>query len=211
MAFVLQCFLLGNMENACVVASDDNSKKLIMFDAPFGCGKVLKKKFPGYDLEALFLTHGHYDDILGVGELHDKAQQVLAHIADKTMYEHPEVMSSWLDPGEAAFLRPVKVTHYFDGDETVEVAGLQIEARHAPGHSQGGMVFYLPTLQAVIVGDDLFRESIGRTDLPGGSRAVLLKSIREKILTLPDDTCVYPGHGESTTVGYERSNNSFLQ
>jgi glyoxylase-like metal-dependent hydrolase (beta-lactamase superfamily II) len=127
------------------------------------------------------------------------------------MYSHPEVMAAWLDPEEAALLSPVRVTRYLGHDETFDIAGLKIDARHSPGHSKGGLVFYLPELKAAVVGDSLFRGSIGRTDLPGGSHGELLKSIRDKIFSLPDGTRLFPGHGEETTVGWERTNNPFLQ
>jgi glyoxylase-like metal-dependent hydrolase (beta-lactamase superfamily II) len=210
MPFSIQRFSFGNMDNACIVATDKTAKKLVMFDAPFGC-EALLKEFPGFELSALLLTHAHYDHIFGARAVQEKATQVLAHIGDERMYSHPEVMAAWLDPEEAALLSPVRVTRYLGHDETFDIAGLKIDARHSPGHSKGGLVFYLPELKAAVVGDSLFRGSIGRTDLPGGSHGELLKSIRDKIFSLPDDTRLFPGHGEETTVGWERTNNPFLQ
>jgi glyoxylase-like metal-dependent hydrolase (beta-lactamase superfamily II) len=119
-------------------------------------------------------------------------------------------MAVWTDPGEAKLLKPVKVTRYLKADAVFEVAGLTIDARHTPGHSRGGMTYYLPSLNAVVTGDSLFHQSVGRSDLPGGDHARLLAAIQKKILTLPEATRVFPGHGPETTVGFEKLNNPYL-
>ena len=120
-------------------------------------------------------------------------------------------MALWLSPEEAKFLKPIPVSHWFKSKEQLEFLGLPIEVRETPGHSPGGVVYYMPTLKMAVVGDDVFRGSIGRTDLIGGSHPKLLKSIKTEILTLPDETRLFPGHGPETTVGWERANNQFLK
>jgi glyoxylase-like metal-dependent hydrolase (beta-lactamase superfamily II) len=210
MAFTIHCEFFGNMDNTCVVVADEENKKLVIFDAPIGCAKILDEH-PGYELAALIFTHGHYDHILGASVLQGKARQVIAHEGDRNMYEHPEGMVAWTDPGEAELLKPVKVSRYLRADVVFEVAGLTIDARHTPGHSQGGMTYYLPSLNAVVTGDSLFRQSVGRSDLPGGDQEELIGAIRKKILTLPDATRVFPGHGPESTVGFEKLHNPFLR
>ena len=94
--------------------------------------------------------------------------------------------------------------------EKVEVAGVAFQVLHCPGHTPGHMVYFSPALHLALVGDVLFRGSIGRTDLPGGDYATLLRSIAEKLLPLGDDVAVLPGHGPATTIGEERRGNPFL-
>ena len=210
MAYSINCELLGNMDNTCIVVDDEEHKNLVVFDAPIGCATILDEH-PGYELAALIFTHGHYDHLLGASGLQAKARQVIAHEGDRNMYEHPESMVVWTDPGEAELLKPVKVSRYLRADSVFEVAGLTIDARHTPGHSRGGMAYYLPSLNAVVTGDSLFRQSVGRSDLPGGDHEELIEAIRKKILTLPDATRVFPGHGPETTVGFEKLYNPFLR
>ncbi len=104
----------------------------------------------------------------------------------------------------------LKLDHVLRHGDTIALGGETIHVRHVPGHSNGSLVFYLPESNAVIAGDTLFAGSIGRTDLPGGDYATLISAINEQLLSLPDDTMVYPGHGPETTIGDERRNNPFL-
>jgi glyoxylase-like metal-dependent hydrolase (beta-lactamase superfamily II) len=117
--------------------------------------------------------------------------------------------SSWAEPDDVRSL--------VDG-EVLTVAGLQVTVTHAPGHTEGSAMFGLPAApdgvdagSTVITGDVLFAGSIGRTDLPGGDHAAMLASLRDKVLPLPDDAYVLPGHGPSTTIGQERNSNPFLR
>ena len=96
-----------------------------------------------------------------------------------------------------------------DGDE-LNLAGMKIEVLHTPGHTPGGVCFYFPEEEVLFSGDTLFCESVGRTDLPGGSMGALMRSIKERVLKLPDLTVVYTGHGEPTQIGSEKRNNPFL-
>jgi glyoxylase-like metal-dependent hydrolase (beta-lactamase superfamily II) len=93
----------------------------------------------------------------------------------------------------------------------VELGAIKLETLYTPGHAPGHVAFYMPSEKLVFSGDTLFYGSIGRTDLPGGNQARLLKSIREELLTLPDDTRVLPGHMRETSIGFERQHNPFLQ
>jgi hydroxyacylglutathione hydrolase len=156
----------------------------------------------------LLNTHCHLDHVFGnkwVGEYYNLA----LHIGEKelpTFEFAPESGLQWSMPfenysGDLIFLK--------EGDE-IMTGEDKLEILFTPGHSVGHVVFYNRKQGMVIGGDVLFRMGIGRTDLPGGDSAVLLKSISEKLFTLPDDTIVYPGHGEPTTIGYEKENNPFL-
>jgi len=160
------------------------------------------------DIEAIWLTHAHIDHILGV----EKAVgmwgvPVWAHpaVADVAAAARP-LLELWgmppitLAPPD----RPLA-----EGDR-LSLGAYQWAVREAPGHSPDHLIFYEPTTQTLIAGDVLFKGSIGRTDLPGGDYAQLMASIQEKVLTLPDPTVVWPGHGPSTTVGAERQTNPFI-
>src|SRR5215211_1488946 len=103
------------------------------------------------------------------------------------------------------------VDRYIEDDELLEVGGLKVSALYTPGHAPGHLAFYVEDDGVVVAGDALFAGSVGRTDLFGGEMAVLLRSINERFLTLPDETRVYPGHGPPTTIGDERAHNPFLQ
>jgi glyoxylase-like metal-dependent hydrolase (beta-lactamase superfamily II) len=111
--------------------------------------------------------------------------------------------------GLAAEDSPPPAAYFADGD-TIRFGRHLIKVIHIPGHSAGGSCFYLEKEGILISGDSLFAESIGRTDLPGGSQALLVVSIREKLLTLPPETRVFPGHGPATTIGHEKKYNPYL-
>ena len=108
-------------------------------------------------------------------------------------------------------LEPVHGDRWIGQGDRLAALGTEFEVRHVPGHCAGNVLFYLPQAGAAFVGDALFRGSVGRTDLPGGSLEVLTRSVREQIYTLPDGTTVYPGHGPATTVGDEKRGNPFIR
>ena len=110
------------------------------------------------------------------------------------------------DPLRAKYI----AEHYLKDDEIVDICGIKIKMLKTPGHTEGGCCFYIEEAGFLISGDTLFCESVGRTDLPTGSMSTLVRSIREKLLVLPADTKVYPGHGGPTTIAYEKEYNPFL-
>lgn len=154
------------------------------------------------------LTHAHLDHIFGL-------QRCLTAFDIPYYMHNDEKVVLDAAPGVASmyqvYCEPVKTPHITlaEGDR-ISMGGMTWDIFFTPGHSPGSIVFYQKESQQLIAGDVLFRDSIGRTDLPGGDHATLIKMIKEKLLILPDDTVVYPGHGPSTTIGYERKNNGFL-
>ena len=183
----------------------------VLVDAPEGIWAKIQPVLAreGCVLKELWLTHGHWDHTQDAALVRREANvMVRAHRADQQLIETPEVMSAFLMPGIK--LESVKVDVWMGQGERFSVLGRQLEVRHVPGHCPGNVLFYSEEAKAAFVGDALFNAGVGRWDLPGGNFAVLERSIREQIYTLPDDTVVFPGHGPRTTVGEEKSGNPFV-
>ena len=155
---------------------------------------------------AIWITHAHIDHVLGVGDLKEATgAPVYLHPADRPLYDRvPEQAIAF---GMRAAGLPAPDRELAHGD-VLTVGEVRLRVRHAPGHSPGSVVF--EGHGAVFAGDVLFQGSIGRTDLPGGAFETLLKSIERELLSLPDSTIVYSGHGPETTIGRERRANPFL-
>lgn len=159
--------------------------------------------------EYLLHTHCHLDHMFGNRYVADRYNLTPKHHPHETL-----ILKAAVDTG-MRFGLPVEASP--DGDPClldgifVQIDDLRLEILHTPGHSPGSVCFYHSESGQLIGGDVLFRESIGRSDLPGGDHHILLKSIREKLFTLPEKTTVFPGHGETTSIGYEIRNNHFLQ
>lgn len=160
-------------------------------------------------LQALWLTHGHWDHTQGGAEVVRKTgAKVSAHADDRALIETPEIMERFM--GERLDLQPIHVDHWLVQGERFPALGTTVEVRHVPGHCPGNVLFYFAARQAAFVGDAIFNGSVGRTDLPGGDFEVLERSIRAQIFTLPPATVIFPGHGPKTTVVQERAHNPYV-
>ena len=173
----------------------------------------------GLNLQAIALTHAHLDHVGGVAALKKLKPdaKINLHKGDEFMYTGLPEQPAWIGIPRSqwaalgfVFEPPPPVDEYWTDSQTYDVGELQFEVRHCPGHTPGHVVLYEAKERKVFVGDVLFAGSIGRTDLPGGSTAQLLDSIKNKLLTLPDEVTVYSGHGPLTTIGEERLTNPFL-
>ena len=160
---------------------------------------------------SLLVTHGHGDHIAGIGAIRAAWANAKIYIGE---HEHEKLTDPKknlsADFGFGLTTPPADVL-LKDG-ETLELGGMTIEVRHVPGHSKGHVVYWIPAEPKGImfVGDVIFRGSIGRNDFPDSEPAIQIPMIRSKIMSLPDDTIIYPGHGDSTTVGTERRSNPYL-
>lgn len=163
----------------------------------------------GAEPERILVTHGHLDHVGGVA--------TLAAEFDLPVEGPHEADRFWLEalPEQAAMFgfppaEPFTPDRWLAQGDTVHFGEQTLSVRHCPGHTPGHVVFHSAAARLVIVGDVLFKGSIGRTDFPRGDLDTLLRAIREQLLTLPDDTIVYPGHGPTTTIGAERRTNPYL-
>jgi len=159
-------------------------------------------------VKAILLTHGHYDHVTGVEKIKQATgAKVYCHICEKQMLENPELNLSCLTANKI-YVTPDEI--FNDGD-TFQFGQCMVKILHTPGHTPGGVCYYNEDCGLLFSGDTLFKSSIGRTDFPQGDQQKLIRNINAKLLTLPEDVAVYPGHGDSTTIGREKKQNPFLK
>ena len=199
---------VGVIGTNCYVVINEEQKKCVVIDPGGDADQILEKiKQKGITIEAIFLTHGHSDHIMAVDEVREvTGAKVYISEADADMLTKASSnLSVYMGAG-----REFKAADEFliDG-ETITAAGLKFQVVATPGHTKGGICLLCG--DTVFCGDTIFSESIGRTDLPGGSYSQILHSIKTKIMVLPDEMKLLPGHGPATTIGWERRRNPFLQ
>ncbi len=205
---------LGPLPNNVYLLGDTVKGDAVVIDPGFDSHFVLARaKRLGWTLRQIWLTHGHFDHFAGAATLLDAIGHPLP------IGLHPDDYDWYADQGGAEKFGlsipqpPVPTVAFEDGMQlkiNPEDALLAARVLHAPGHSAGHVMFYCEALGVLFCGDVIFHQGIGRTDLRGGSHAVLLESIEEKVMSLPDETRLLPGHGPESTVGYERTHNPFL-
>ena len=206
----IRTFELPPIGTNAFLVSDAELKQAVLIDAPATALEtvepILDKE--GCTLEALLLTHGHYDHMVDTHAFNEAGVPVYAHSADLEWIENPTVQSTFMPSG--ILLEPAKVDHVLKSFDTLELIEQRIEIRHVPGHAPGNVLFYFPEFKCAFVGDAIFAGGVGRPDLPGGDWPTLKASIEEQVFTLPDDTVLYPGHGPATSVGREKATNPFM-
>jgi hydroxyacylglutathione hydrolase len=210
-------FPTGLLQANCYVVAAQAGGDAMVIDPGRGALANLRRVLTANRLtpSAVLLTHGHIDHIWSAQRVCDQfGIPAYIHPGDRSMLSDP-IRGFGPRIGQvlfgALFSEPKKVVEIRDGDK-LELAGTTVIVDHTPGHTRGSVVFRVSAeVDNVFTGDTLFRQSVGRTDLPGGSGRDLLGSIVEKLLVLDDDTRILPGHGEATTIGAERRANPFLQ
>lgn len=197
----------GQFAQNCYLIGPEGGGDGVVVDPGEEADRILDEaRRQGLTIRAIWLTHAHVDHILGVRAVRDATgAPIYLHPADRPLYDRMPAQAEWFGFRVEA---PPPPDHELAPGDRLTVGDASIEVRHVPGHSPGSVCFVGDG--AVISGDVLFQGSIGRTDLPGGSLERLLRSIREELLTLPDATVVYSGHGPATTIGEERRSNPFL-
>jgi hydroxyacylglutathione hydrolase len=187
---------------------EEGADKAVLVDAGLNTELILDSiRNKGLSLEAVLLTHGHPDHLVGAADIADAtgADVYLNSIEAKVVEMMPEMILAML--GIEELKTPAEFKPLEDG-QVLELAGLNIKVLHTPGHSPGSVSFLVD--DALFDGDLVFRGSIGRTDFPGGDFGTLIRSVKEKVFVLPPETKVYPGHMGMTTVGWEKRTNPFL-
>lgn len=194
-------------ENCYIVADRDAGEAVLVDPGEEAALFLARLQAEQLTLRAIWLTHAHLDHVAGIGAV--KAQldvPVWLHPADRPLYDRaPDQARMFTGTAMAPLPEP---DHDLVPGEPLHVGNCAFDVRFAPGHSPGSVVFVAEGL--ALVGDVLFAGSVGRVDLPGGNGPTLVRSIRSQLLTLPDETVVYPGHGPETTIGRERATNPFL-
>ncbi len=199
---------LGICQTNCYFVYEEGKKEALVFDpADHGDHLFNALKEKGFSVGAILLTHGHFDHIWGVDQLKAlSGAKLYAYEEEKELCADPGLNVS-AQAGRACAVTPDVLLK--DGEEFT-LLGITGKVIATPGHTKGSCCYYFEKDKILISGDTLFLESVGRTDFPTGSMSTLVRSVREKLMTLPDDVKVYPGHGPSTTIGYERENNGFI-
>ena len=203
-------FVLGSVETNCYIVVNEETKECFLVDlGTYNQEMVNYIKKSAYQVKGILLTHGHFDHIMGIEEFIDEIPAtVYAHEEEEEYLKDPMLnFSTTLGKEEYSVNEVVllKELQHFN------LAGFEICILHVPGHTPGGCAYYLPEEGVVFTGDTLFSGSVGRTDFPGGDSQLLLSSIKEKLLVLPEETKVYPGHVGETTIGREKKMNPFVR
>ena len=208
----IDCLMLSEYQTNCyILRSGDGAEDCLIVDPGLGAEELIAfLSDRGTTPVAVVLTHGHIDHIAGIGALRENYSdiKVLIHALDAEKLLDPSANLSEL-MGHAFTADPADVL--LEDGVWIEHAGVKLQVLHVPGHSPGGICLYSSEAGVVFTDDTLFAESIGRTDLPGGSMPQLLGCIKEKLWSLADETVVYPGHGPETTIAREKAQNPFLQ
>ena len=201
--------VMGSVQTNCYFLYQEESKKIIVVD-PADRGEYLYNAFKeaGLEVAAILLTHGHFDHIWGSNQLRELAGvQVFAFEDERELCESAKLNVSQ-DVG-----RPYTATvdWYLKDGETVTIEGMEFKVIWTPGHTQGSCCYYFEKDNILISGDTLFEGSVGRSDLPTGDGKLLSRSLKERLMILPDETMVFPGHGNGTTIGDEKKYNPFCR
>lgn len=204
----IEKFVLGSMTTNCYLLINEETKELVVID-PATCPDYLVShvKSNGYIPKAILLTHAHFDHVMGIdGWVKEFDIPVYLHEEEVAILADPKLNLSYMFGTNYSY---EQVNRLKDG-ERLEVAGLEFQVIHTPGHTAGGCCYYEEAEGVLISGDTLFYRSVGRSDFPTGDMATLVSSIREKLFCLPDDVMVYSGHDRVTCIADEKMGNSFV-
>jgi hydroxyacylglutathione hydrolase len=207
---MLRFFPVGPIACNCVIVADDRSKHAVVVD-PGDDAEVIVHTLRELQLNpvALLATHAHIDHVGALaGVKSATAARAMLHEADVPLYENLAIHASWLGVSTPAV---TKIDGFLDDGDVLTFGSHSLRVIHTPGHSPGSISFFIDGLQPTLLsGDTLFAGGIGRTDLWGGSFEQIMRSIKNKLLTLDDGVVVVPGHGPQTTIGTERRTNPFV-
>ena len=200
---------VGMLQCNCSVVGDEESREAMVIDPGDNVEQILEiLKRHGLKLKQIVVTHAHIDHVGGAMKLkRATGAPILLNQNDEALLAMLDVQAGWLGmrPPE-----PVKIDQGLREGDRVAAGAVNANVIHTPGHTEGSVCLYFPAEKKLIAGDTLFAGSIGRTDLPGGSYEKIMRSLHEKVMALPEETVVIPGHGPATTIGEEKESNPFL-
>jgi len=215
MTLSIHLAVLGPIENNVYFLVDEDGGDCVLIDPSFEPQTQLRLASEhGWQLRQIWLTHGHYDHIAGAKTVSEAFSPPLPIAMHPQSFEWAAAQPEKMKMGRRVDPIPRLDIPLAQGmwlDVVPNGSRKLVEVRDVSGHNPGSVLFYVPDLKIAVVGDAIFRGSIGRTDLEGSDHALLLKNIREQIYTLPDETTLLPGHGPATTVGFEKANNPFVR
>ncbi len=201
---------VGPLQCNCSVIGDESSREAIVIDPGDDIEDVLALLRKHHlHIKQIVITHAHIDHVGGAMKLRTATgAPILLNQNDYALLKMLDVQAAWIG---VATPEKVEIDQNLRDADLVKAGSLAAQVLHTPGHTEGSVCLYFPAEKKLIAGDTLFAGSIGRTDLPGGSYEKILHSLHNRVLALPDETVVVPGHGPITTIGEERESNPFLQ
>jgi glyoxylase-like metal-dependent hydrolase (beta-lactamase superfamily II) len=201
---------VGPLQCNCSIIGDEVSREAMVIDPGddiSDIAAIIEKH--NLKVKQIVITHAHIDHVGGAMKLRAATgAPILLNHNDYTLLKMLDLQADWIgmqSPGK------VEIDHSLNEQDAVKAGSLTANVMHTPGHTEGSICLYFPAEKKLIAGDTLFAGSIGRTDLPGGSFEKIMRSLHDKVLALPDETAVVPGHGPLTSIGAERQANPFLK
>lgn len=210
MSIIVEKYQLGVIRTNCYLVYNDSTKEAIVVD-PADNGAYIKNMLEGKGLEiqAVLLTHGHFDHIMAATYLKEMYQvPIMAHEQEKQILEDPSMNLSIGMGGDSCV---VEADRFLKDKDVLDLIGTQIKVLYTPGHTVGGVCYLFEKEKILLSGDTLFHGSVGRTDFPTGSMSTLVRSIKDQLMVLDDEVIVYPGHEDETSISRERKFNPYIK
>ncbi|WP_418750772.1 MBL fold metallo-hydrolase [Frisingicoccus sp.] len=208
MNLAIRMMVLGPVQTNCYFLINEDTKEVLIVDPADRAQKIIEWiNSEGLKPVAILLTHGHFDHIMGVAGVKKEYNiPIYASRDEVEVLADPQINVSTM---MGAYMS-MKADELFSDGDVLELAGMKLKVISTPGHTIGSVCFYMEEEKVLISGDTLFEASVGRSDFPTGSSRQLIESIKTRLFVLPDDTDVFPGHGGTTSIAYEKAHNPFI-
>ena len=207
---IFQTVVVGPLAVDCYIAGSETTREAAVIDPGGDAGKIIEAlQKNNLKLKYIILTHAHFDHAGAAAELQEETgAQVMVHEKDAILLKNTDAQAALFGMQTS---RPPKPDYFLRGGDNIKIGDVEMEVIETPGHTPGGISLYVKDAGVVFTGDTLFWGSIGRTDLPGGDFNTIIHSLKDKLGRLPDDTKVYPGHGDDTTIRLEKQQNPYFE